>query len=142
MKYADVLKPILIFSAILICSALIGIPLYISVLKDPRFGHEFSVFLLIMIFWHFTTGLGIILKKRWGMWLFKIYLYVVHWQMHPTLFLCKLKSKFLIFETHFNRTALFKFSEKYLIGECFFHFFIYNTSDVPCTVTLIISFIC
>jgi len=78
MKYADVLKPILIFSAILICSALIGIPLYISVLKDPRFGHEFSVFLLIMIFWHFTTGLGIILKKRWGMWLFKIYLYVLY----------------------------------------------------------------
>lgn len=71
-------KPIIYFSYILIISAIIGIPMSISLQSDPNFDNSFSTFLIILALWNLITGIGILTKKKFGFQVFKIYLYILY----------------------------------------------------------------
>lgn len=64
--------PIKITGLVFIFISLYGIVLFRADLRGPDFG----VFLTIMITWHFLIGLGLILRKIWGYYLFVGFLYL------------------------------------------------------------------
>lgn len=45
------------------------------ILKDPEIYRAAIVFIFIMSGWHCATGIGIIIRKRWGFVLLKFYLH-------------------------------------------------------------------
>jgi len=46
-------------------------------MTDPHFDFSFSVFVVIMITLHLLVAAGILSKKRWGLAIFKGYLYLL-----------------------------------------------------------------
>jgi hypothetical protein len=76
MKKNNILKPIKFFSGILIISSLIGIFMFFSRLADPEFDSSFKVFIISMFIFHFITGVGLLIQKVWGFYLFKLYLFI------------------------------------------------------------------
>lgn len=70
--------PIIYFSYVLIASAIIGGFMILNLQADTDFDKSFSNFIFALTFWHLITGLGILSKKKWGFFLFKLYLYVLY----------------------------------------------------------------
>ncbi len=69
--------PLIVIAVILICSCLIGILLLSDVLRDKHFDSDFVVFLVSMIFIHLVIAIAVLSKRRWGLFLFKGYLYLL-----------------------------------------------------------------
>lgn len=76
MKKNNILKPIKIFSGILIVASFIGIFKFFPLLADPEFDSSFKVFIIGMSIFHFITGVGLLIQKVWGFYLFKLYLFI------------------------------------------------------------------
>jgi hypothetical protein len=76
MKKNNILKPIKIFSGILIIASFIGIFKFFSFLVDPEFDSSFKVFIIGMFIFHFITGIGLLTQKIWGFYLFKLFLFI------------------------------------------------------------------
>lgn len=76
MKKNNILKPIKFFSGILIISSFIGIFMFFSLQTDPEFDSSFKIFLIGMIIFHFITGVGLLIQKFWGFYLFKLFLFI------------------------------------------------------------------
>ncbi len=70
-------KPIMIFGIILIVFGLLGLLLAFDLSNDASFGEHFTVVAIIISIYHFIPGIGVVLKKEWGLKLFKIYLYIL-----------------------------------------------------------------
>ena len=39
--------------------------------------HEFVIFFVLMSGWYLTTGIGILLRSKWGYFFFKFFLYIL-----------------------------------------------------------------
>ena len=76
MKDNNILNPIKYFSGILIVSSFIGIFMLFSLQTDPEFDSSFKIFLIGMIIFHLITGVGLLFKKAWGFYLFKLFLFI------------------------------------------------------------------
>ena len=71
------LRPIKIFAAILIAIGAIGVLLDIGYLNDPNLSILFKIFGILISLWHLLGGIGLLLQRSWGLYIFKIYLYVL-----------------------------------------------------------------
>lgn len=73
----DILRPIKIFGAVLFVIGFFGIIFDFVYLNDPEVSTGFKIFGVIISMWHLLGGIGILLKKIWGFYIFKSYLYVL-----------------------------------------------------------------
>ncbi len=71
-------KPIKTFGVILTAAGMFGISLLLSELNASTLNMPAIYFLLIMSIWHIVSGIGILLRKRWGFHLMKLYLYFMY----------------------------------------------------------------
>ena len=62
---------------VLIVSSFIGLIMFYGLVNDSNYDSSFSYFIAFMVVVHFFVGLGIVLRKSWGMDLFKCYLYIL-----------------------------------------------------------------
>ncbi len=65
------------FAVVLIGSSIFGLGLLNSVLKDDSFDFDFAIFIIVMVLIHLVVGGSILSKKRWGLLVFKAYLYLL-----------------------------------------------------------------
>ncbi|MFZ2445912.1 MAG: hypothetical protein WAW37_06110 [Syntrophobacteraceae bacterium] len=70
-------RPLKYFTLALICSCILGFGLLYSVTRDQRFDSDFILFIILMLILHSVVAAGIASKKRWGLILFKSYLYLM-----------------------------------------------------------------
>ena len=77
MVQIDILKPIKIFSYCVIMMGVVGILMHFFLQQDDRYAIEFMYFTLMVSFFHFFVGAGIILRHYWSYYLFKLYLYLL-----------------------------------------------------------------
>jgi hypothetical protein len=77
MVQSDILKPIKIFGYCVIMMGVVGILMHFILQQDDRYTVEFMYFTLIVSFFHFFVGVGIISKNYWGYFFFKFYLYLL-----------------------------------------------------------------
>ncbi len=73
-----ILRPIKIFGAVLIVIGAIGVSIDIWYLNDPNLSIEFKIFGILISLWHLMSGIGLLLQRSWGLYIFKIYLYVLY----------------------------------------------------------------
>lgn len=73
----DVLKPIIIFGYCLILMGFIAILMHLFSLKNDSHATNFTSFTVAVSLFHFIIGLGVILKKKWGYYCFRVYLYLL-----------------------------------------------------------------
>ena len=66
-------RPVRRGGVFLITIGVAGLLYYFQHLTDPRF----RTFIVVGIGWHLITGLGIVLRKMWGYYLLKFYLYAL-----------------------------------------------------------------
>lgn len=77
MNKNDTFRPVKVFG---FCLLLMGITIILMHFSSPereQFSAEFRYFALIVSSIHFFIGLGVILKKKWGYYCFKFYLYIL-----------------------------------------------------------------
>jgi hypothetical protein len=72
----DILRPIKIFGTVLFVIGFFGIIFDFIYLNDPEVSTGFKIFGVIISMWHLLGGIGILLKKIWGFYIFKSYLHV------------------------------------------------------------------
>ncbi len=54
------------------------VALYLTEDRPPDIDvHEFVTFFVLMGGWYLTTGIGILLRSRWGYFFFKFFLYIL-----------------------------------------------------------------
>jgi hypothetical protein len=70
-------RPIKFFGFVLIIVGSFGFVELVSEFYQPRFDLLGVVFLFVLAPIHFFTGIGVILKKKWGYPLLKLYLYLL-----------------------------------------------------------------
>lgn len=46
-------------------------------LNDPDLSTYFKIFGVVISLWHLLGGIGVLLQKSWGLYVFKSYLYVL-----------------------------------------------------------------
>jgi len=73
----NILKPLITFGMVLIVSSFLGLVMFYVLVNDPKYDSSFSYFIAFMVVVHFFVGLGVVLKKSWGLALFKCYLYIL-----------------------------------------------------------------
>jgi hypothetical protein len=73
----DILRPVNIFGSILFLIGFIGIIYDFTYLTDPELSTGFKIFGVIVTMWHLLGGIGVLLKKVWGFYIFKSYLYIL-----------------------------------------------------------------
>ena len=78
MTQIDIFKPIKAFGYCFILMGVVCMLMHFSLLQDKNYTIEFVFFVLIMAFFHLLVGVGIILKKKWGFFIFKFYLYSLY----------------------------------------------------------------
>lgn len=81
MTRIDIFKPIKIFGYCFILMGVIALIMHFSLLQNKNYTIEFVYFVLMISFFHFLVGVGIILKKNWGFHIFKIYLYSLYFAL-------------------------------------------------------------
>ncbi len=59
-------------------AGIIGVSVLISEKINPRFSKGGEIFLIILSVWHLISGLGILVRKKWGFILMKFYLYIMY----------------------------------------------------------------
>ncbi len=77
VRYVTLPRPLQYCALILICSCILGAVLLYGIMTDPHFGFSFSVFVVMMIILHLFVTVGLVSKKRWGLAIFKAYLYLL-----------------------------------------------------------------
>ena len=75
----DKFKPVKIGGFFLLLIAFFGFVCLIAILKDSVF-RELVFFITA---WHLLTGLGVILRTRWGYPVLKAYLYIISYFIFP-----------------------------------------------------------
>lgn len=70
-------RPLKYFALALVCSCILGLGLLYNVTRDDGFDSDFSLFIILMIIFHSAVATGIVSRKRWGLILFKCYLYLM-----------------------------------------------------------------
>ncbi len=70
-------KPIQTFGISLLFIGAAGVFIYFLMHNSPNFVSPFKVFFICMVAWHLLTGVGIIIRKIWGFYLLKFYLYIL-----------------------------------------------------------------
>jgi hypothetical protein len=73
----DILRPVKIFGSILFIIGFIGIIFDFTYLNDPELSTGFKIFGVVVSMWHLLGGIGVLLKKAWGFYIFKSYLYIL-----------------------------------------------------------------
>ena len=73
----DILRPVKIFGTVLFVIGFFGIIFDLNYLNDPEVSKGFKIFGVIISMWHLLGGIGILLKKIWGFYIFKSFLYVL-----------------------------------------------------------------
>jgi amino acid transporter len=69
--------PLTVIAIVLICSCVIGVFLLNDLMRDKRYDAEFVVFIVIMLIIHTVVAIAVLSRRRWGLFLFKGYLYVL-----------------------------------------------------------------
>ncbi len=77
MNKDDVLRPVIIFGYCLILMSIIILLVEFSSSERNLFKMEFRLFAIEVSFVHFFIGLGVILRKKWGYYCFRLYLYLL-----------------------------------------------------------------
>ena len=75
MPNLDIFKPIRIVGYCLLISGLSVLIVHLFLLGDTGYSLGFQFFMITNSFVQIFTGLGVILQKKWGYYLFKIVLY-------------------------------------------------------------------
>jgi len=70
-------KPIRTFGYILAAVGIFSAFLLLAEWNDPNFTITFKIFSIFMAVWHLLTSLGILMRKSWGFYFLKFYLYVL-----------------------------------------------------------------
>jgi len=68
-------KPIRIFGIILVIFGIASFLFFLNVSGDAIVHTHVGYFVIGVSAWHIVTGLGVILRRRWGFYLLKFYLY-------------------------------------------------------------------
>ncbi|MCP3876647.1 MAG: hypothetical protein GY699_26360 [Desulfobacteraceae bacterium] len=76
MHNNNVLRPVIIFGYCLVLMSFI-ILLVHSSSERTSFKMEFRSFAISVSLFHFVIGLGVLLKKKWGYYCFRLYLYLI-----------------------------------------------------------------
>jgi len=71
-------KPIKTFGIVLITIGIAGCLTILTKWEDPEIFTSAWVFIALMTMWHLVTGIGILVRKKWGFYLLKLYLYVLY----------------------------------------------------------------
>jgi len=71
-------RPIQTFGIILMCIGIFGCLTVITQWSNPEIFRSAWIFVLTMTIWHLLTGVGILLKKGWGFYLLKFYVYALY----------------------------------------------------------------
>jgi hypothetical protein len=69
--------PLRVIAIYLICSCVIGVLFLNDMLTYKRFGSDHVVFIVIILIIHSVVAIAVLSQKRWGLFLFKGYLYVL-----------------------------------------------------------------
>jgi len=69
-------KPIQYFLIVLILAVFLGALMCLITINDDL--SFYSPFTLLMLIWHAVTAIGMMSKYKWGLYLFKFYLYVLY----------------------------------------------------------------
>lgn len=78
MKRLDRLpQPIKYFAYILISSSFFGVLLLYDLSRKDDFDLHFSIFVAASMLLHISVGFAVLSLKKWGLMVFKIYLYVL-----------------------------------------------------------------
>lgn len=72
------LKPIRTFGLVLTVAGIFGIFALLAELNAPKLDMGGIIFLIIMTTWHLISGIGILLRRKWGFILMKLYLYILY----------------------------------------------------------------
>lgn len=78
MTTIDFLKPIRVFGYFFLSVGCISVITHFLSLSETNYTYGFRVFVLSVGLFHFLIGLGILLRKRWGFYGFKCYLYLLY----------------------------------------------------------------
>jgi len=78
MPNSNPFKIIIIFGYCLISMGCIGLIMHFSLQYNISYTIEFKIFVLLFSVFHFLIGSGVIFKKRWGYYLFKLYLTLLY----------------------------------------------------------------
>lgn len=77
MAKDTILKPVMIFGYCLIIMGCTVLAMHYYTLRNDPLADEFRFFDLSISFFHFFIGFGILLKKKWGYYCFRFYLYLI-----------------------------------------------------------------
>lgn len=78
MEFGNHYRLLKIYGVYFIICAFACALLHIAALSKPYYTIEFQLFVLLMGLLHFFVGIGIFYKKKWGYYLFKLYLYLLY----------------------------------------------------------------
>lgn len=78
MSRIEILKPIMMFGYFFIGLGIAGFFMHFAALNDIRYTYGFEFFVILTSFLHIFIGLGVILKKMWGFYSLKFYLYFLY----------------------------------------------------------------
>ncbi len=73
----DPLKLTKRFGWVFVISSFAGLGMWFYLLNDSNFDSSFSIFLGYMTAFHLMMGLGLLLQKLWGYYLFNLFLYIL-----------------------------------------------------------------
>ncbi len=77
MSKNNVLQPVMIFGYCLILMSIIILLAHFSSPERASFHMEFRYFAIAISSFHFFIGFGVILRKKWGYYFFRFYLYLL-----------------------------------------------------------------
>jgi len=78
MTNLDLLKPIRMFGYFFIMIGAAGLLIHFLALGDVRYTAGFKAFVLVVSFLHILVGSGVILRRIWGFYALKLYLYSLY----------------------------------------------------------------
>lgn len=78
MSSIDVFRPVKIFSYYFAFAGVSGIVIHVLLRNHDQYTIEFMNFVIIISIVHLLIAIGIFFKKKWGYFLFKLYLYLLY----------------------------------------------------------------
>jgi len=78
MSNSSHFKIIIIFAYCLILIGCVGLIMHFILKYNISYTIEFKLFIFLFSLFHILTGIGVILRKRWAYYIFKLYLYLLY----------------------------------------------------------------
>jgi hypothetical protein len=74
----ELFKPIRNFGLFLSFIGGLGFVVHFALITDPEYTIGFQVFIILVSFFHFISGINIVTRNRWGFRNLKFYLYMLY----------------------------------------------------------------